>query len=60
MLNGRLGHQQPGFVSVKWLELKARYPPLPTATHRTPAAALFPTGRQLARARPAPASYGAR
>lgn len=56
MLNGRLGHQQPGFVSVKWLELKARYPPPPTATHRTPAAALFPTGRQLARARPAPAS----
>jgi hypothetical protein len=41
MLSGRLGHQQPSFVSVKWLELEG---PLPTATHRTPAAAVIPTG----------------
>ncbi len=37
MLNGRLGKQQPGIVSVKWMEIEG---PLPTATHRTPAAAL--------------------
>ena len=39
MLNGRLGKQQPGIVSVKWMEIEG---PLATATHRTPAAsALF-------------------
>lgn len=37
MLNGRLGKQQPGIVSVKWLEVEG---PLLTATHRIPAAAL--------------------
>ena len=41
MLNGRLGHQQPGIVSVKWMEIEG---PLPTATHRTPAASLAATG----------------
>ncbi len=39
MLNGRLGRQQPGIVSVKWMELEG---PLPTAVHRTPATALTP------------------
>jgi hypothetical protein len=40
MLNGRLGQQQPGIVSVKWLELEG---PLPTAVQRTPAASLAVT-----------------
>jgi hypothetical protein len=37
MLNGRLGKQQPGIVSVKWIEIEG---PLPAATRRTPVAAL--------------------
>jgi hypothetical protein len=41
MLNGRLGKQQPGIVSVKWIEIEG---PLPAATRRTPAAALITTG----------------
>ena len=31
MLNGRIGHQQPGIVFVKWLEIEG---PLPAATQR--------------------------
>ncbi|MSU24005.1 MAG: DUF1592 domain-containing protein [Opitutus sp.] len=41
MLNGRLGKQQPGIVSVKWLEVEG---PLPAATRRAPAATLATTG----------------
>ena len=37
MLNGRLGHQQPGIVYVKWLEIEG---PLPAATRRYQAAKL--------------------
>jgi hypothetical protein len=44
MLNGRLGHQQPGVVFVKWLEVEG---PLQAATQRVPAAALTASGDTL-------------
>ncbi|MCF3651635.1 DUF1592 domain-containing protein [Synoicihabitans lomoniglobus] len=41
MLNGRVGHQQPGVVYLKWLEIEG---PLAAATQRTAAADLSTTG----------------
>ncbi|MEO7599243.1 MAG: DUF1592 domain-containing protein [Opitutus sp.] len=41
MLNGRIGHQQPGIVFVKWLEIEG---PLPAATRRTRADTLTLAG----------------
>jgi len=41
MVNGRIGGQQPGVISVKWIEVEG---PLPCATRHYPAAVLSATG----------------